>query len=607
MSDSLSLSSGSAAVPSANGASPSANGAHSGQLQIGDQWNAISILAQSQTHPLKAVCELTENAIDAGATQIDIIRRREDGEMFLEVHDNGRGVALLESGEPNFLHIATHVCDSMKRKLINRKGVHGEYGIGLLSFWAIGDQLRMISKHADGQPRELVLERGRPEYKIGPLRNQLGFGLGGTSVQVGPLLESSRNTLTGDKLQRYLSAELRDRIRSTGVVVRILDKVSRKQLDVTPREFEGRRLPVPGHLATPHGEIRIELYLCPPGTPAEVALCKDGTRVFTSVTQLDPLQQAPWTDGKLQGIIDCPFLNLAPGNRSGVVPDDYLTAFVEAMATIEAAVVDAVTDQERIVAEEVSTQTLKQVQKAFLSALRTLPEEDYLYFDLPRDGRGKEAPPVEEELVSSYARSTTQVDGNVRLFPIQAGPLAEIQIGPRNPRREPGQTCTLTAQATDVRGVPIEDGVKYKWKIKGHTGTLVGEDHEGPQCQVQLNEAGIVTVQVSAKKGNEKVKQQIDVKFVPGKTPINRGLPTYRFEGVAASPERSRYDEALNEIVVNSAHADFLHSRSSAARHRRYLGKLYAKEVVLLNFPHEPPTAVAERMIEMLLRTEENL
>ena len=585
-------------------AATSAKGSLSGQLRIGDEWNAISILAQSQTHPLKAVCELTENAIDAGATQVDIIRRREDGDLFLEVHDNGRGVARLESGEPNFLHIATHVCDSMKRKLLNRRGVHGEYGIGLLSFWAIGNQLRMISLTADGQPRELILERGRPEYRIGPLRNQLGFGLGGTSVQVGPLIDSTRNTLTGEKLQRYLSAELRDRIRSTGVTVRILDKVSRKQLDVTPREFEGRRLPVPGHLATPHGEIRVELYLCPPNSTAEVALCKDGTRVFASLTQIDPLQQSPWTDGKLQGVIDCPFLNLAPGNRSGVVPDDYLSTFLEALATIEAQVVDAVSEQERQVADEVSSQTLKQMQKAFLSALRTLPEEDYLYFDLPRDGK-RETAPAEEELVSSYARSTTQVDGNVRLFPLQPGPLAEVQVLPRNPRREPGQVCTLTAQATDVRGIAIDEGVKYKWKLKGDAGVLLAA--EGPQCQVRLDEPGLVTLQVSARKGDDKVKALVEIKFVPGKTPINRGLPTYRFEASPTSPERSRYDESINEIVVNVSHPDFLQSRSGAARHRRYLGKLYAKEVVLLNFPHEPPAIVAERMIEMLMRTEENL
>jgi len=40
--------------------------ATTGTLSIGDQWNAITIIAHSQTHPLKAICELTENAIDAG-------------------------------------------------------------------------------------------------------------------------------------------------------------------------------------------------------------------------------------------------------------------------------------------------------------------------------------------------------------------------------------------------------------------------------------------------------------------------------------------------------------------------------------------------------------
>ncbi len=41
-----------------------------GNLRIGNQWNAINIIARSQTHPLKAVCELVENAIDAKATVI---------------------------------------------------------------------------------------------------------------------------------------------------------------------------------------------------------------------------------------------------------------------------------------------------------------------------------------------------------------------------------------------------------------------------------------------------------------------------------------------------------------------------------------------------------
>ena len=64
-----------------------------GALEIGDQWNAITIIAHSQTHPLKAICELVENAIDAGAGAIRIVRRRSQGRLVLEIEDDGRGVA----------------------------------------------------------------------------------------------------------------------------------------------------------------------------------------------------------------------------------------------------------------------------------------------------------------------------------------------------------------------------------------------------------------------------------------------------------------------------------------------------------------------------------
>ena len=38
-----------------------------GKLKIGDDWNAITIIALSQSSPLKAIAELVENSIDAKA------------------------------------------------------------------------------------------------------------------------------------------------------------------------------------------------------------------------------------------------------------------------------------------------------------------------------------------------------------------------------------------------------------------------------------------------------------------------------------------------------------------------------------------------------------
>lgn len=42
-------------------------GRNAGKLRIGDNRNAITIIARSQTNPLKAVAEFVENSIDAGA------------------------------------------------------------------------------------------------------------------------------------------------------------------------------------------------------------------------------------------------------------------------------------------------------------------------------------------------------------------------------------------------------------------------------------------------------------------------------------------------------------------------------------------------------------
>ncbi len=91
-----------------------------GRLRIGDNWNAITIIALSQNNPLKAIAEFVENSIDARAKHITIVRGRERSEPYLKVIDDGTGVPLNKEGIPDFKYVATHICDSLKKRLKGR-------------------------------------------------------------------------------------------------------------------------------------------------------------------------------------------------------------------------------------------------------------------------------------------------------------------------------------------------------------------------------------------------------------------------------------------------------------------------------------------------------
>ena len=167
-------------------------GSDRGKLRIGDDWNAIRIIALSQSNPLKAIAEFVENSIDAHATAITITRGREHGAHYLAIKDDGDGVPRDADGRPDFKYVATHICDSIKRRLKadgNGMGLQGEFGIGLLSFWTVGDTLSMTSTGADQRAYQMTMSKGDPRYDVGPRR--ILFAEKGTELKISPLLRVS--------------------------------------------------------------------------------------------------------------------------------------------------------------------------------------------------------------------------------------------------------------------------------------------------------------------------------------------------------------------------------------------------------------------------------
>src|SRR5215471_16995365 len=274
---------------------------NSGRLRIGDDWNAITIIALSQQNPLKAVAEFVENSIDASARNITITRGRDRGQHFLRIKDDGQGIPRNTQGLPDFEYVATHICDSIKRELkrSGSTGLQGEFGIGLLSFWTVGEELLLASASSDGRLYQMHMRKGVPNYEV----KQKGILLpdGGTELTVRPLLPGIKQ-FSGEKLQWYLASELRDRIRQSGVQIRIIDRTARAEFKVEPRQFEGRLL---HQLAKqPSPQTYVELYLNRPEPANVVGLYRAGTRVLENISDLPIFSTPPWNRAYLQGMVE---------------------------------------------------------------------------------------------------------------------------------------------------------------------------------------------------------------------------------------------------------------------------------------------------------------
>ncbi|MGC2463054.1 MAG: ATP-binding protein [Steroidobacteraceae bacterium] len=595
----------------------------SGKLRIGDDWNAIRIIALSQSNPLKAIAELVENSIDARAKTITITRGKEHGAHYLAIKDDGDGVPRDAGGVPDFKYVATHICDSIKRRLKaegNGAGLQGEFGIGLLSFWTVGETLTMTSTGTDQRAYQMTMSKGDSRYEVSPRR--VLFAEKGTEVKISPILEGIR-TLSGEKIQWYLASELRDRIRDSKARVTVIDKLARKQYEVEPRQFEGRLLHQLPPIRTPYGDAYAELYLAEPNETARVALTRVGTRVIEDLSTLPGLDHTPWVSRYVQGLVDVPFLILTPGTRSGIIQDERYAAFVAALNPLEEHVQSLIEEQLRAEDEQASQQSLKAIQKAFHEAMLALPREEYDWFDIQARARhegsaananvgglpvGTEWAEVLPGVAEAKPNESLQ-----RQFFDYAGPLFSVVVSPAASTTPLNETRRFRALPRDRSRRRVVEDLQFNWEIAEGTGSLQGVTDQ----EVEFRAPGIpglsrLQVTVSQRDVTTTAEALITVtdSLVSATTPavVNaRGLPGYTLERAAGELWRSRFNAERNIIVINNGHRDFVFATRNRALQLRYLVRLYVKELVLKNFAGLPAEQLLERMIELSLYAEEKL
>ena len=421
--------------------------------------------------------------------------------------------------------------------------------------------------------------------------------------------------------------------------IRIKDRRARKDLEVTPREFTGRLLREIEPLATPEGTVEAELYVGEAQAEHRVALFRNGTRVVPDISRLPGLEREPWTSDLLRGLIEAPFLQLTPGTRDGVVFDARFATLCRALEELEPRVIEQVERERAAAEEEASRSILRSVRKALTEGLLALPNADYQWLEVAeprrttaagapgaatsaREESGNETPLIDlANAAGSLAPEPGSAppeadadDAEARAFHEHAGPLYKVTVSPASAVVKVGETCTIRCLPKDRRGRAIEAGVDVSWQVVDGAGSLRDRDREVVTF-VAPAEPGLSVIRVTARQqesacsadASVTITESLGDRFDASQQSNGRGIPRYTFRHAPGELWRSRYDAQNNLIVVNNGHSDFRYASEKRSRELRYMLRLYAKELVLENFPGYERGELLERMIELSLYAEEHL
>jgi hypothetical protein len=608
-----------------------------GKVKVHDPFELVRWLALSQPDPRKALAELVQNSLDAGAHQVTVTRLRERGIPCLRVRDDGDGV-IAELGRAEALqYIATHVGHSRKRALSPQQRLQlmtqGQYGIGLLGFWSLGEALEIRSFVPGQRPHRLVLYRDRPDYMVEPIRTRGLFPERSTEVVVTHLHREAMGALVARRAADYLAAELRGQLLARDVELVVEDRIARgpaeKLIPVRPRRFLGERLPLPERIDVPGlPPIGLEIHLAAEGEGDPVAVYAAGTLVAESFHELSwsLLDRPPWTDRRLTGLVDFPGFTVAPGSRRGVVPDAAAAAFVRALRGVEPLLDDALAALERRQAEELDRRLVRDLQRAFRGFFREQPR--YALLPVAVEGRGEgpadaagnpgevlaeaagcEARPglIVPQRQAEAAEIVAEEPPALEL-PFPPGPLSAVEIHPAPVRLYRGAARRVRARALDERGRPAAGPVSFHWRLVGDCCRLVAVDGEPMAVLEATADAGSATLAVVAGSvdGREaRAETEVVVRDEAATGRSQEGIPEPELVDFPGAAWRSRLLD--DRWQVNSAHPEYRAIADSPALKVRYLALLFAKEVVLRS-AHEPRLeGPLEELVEIAAYADRNL
>lgn len=590
------------------------------RLKPADSFDLIRLIARSQSDPRKALAELVQNSLDAGARTVRVTWFSQKGRRAVSVADDGRGVFPEMERRAALQRIATSLGASHKAQLSAAQRhewmTAGKYGIGLLGFWSVGKWMEIRTRVAGSDLWTLRLEEEGRDGEVAraraarlPLPDETI-----TEVVISDVHDAAEGQVKPKRLAAYLAGELRGQLLGRDVRLEIHDHVSRgraaKRLVVRPQKFRGAPVTDVPDLEVPgFATARVELYLLPDGDPerGRVALACGGTTVLDDLAEIDGVIEArePWSLGRLEGVVDFPDLEVAPGTRRGIVPNAAAKALRDALPALETRVRAVLAQDAQRREEERHTDDARELRRVFRGLPKLLPHYDLF---VVRDG-GRETPssPAQGGVAESPAVPDDVVDDDDAPSPdllFEPGPLARVEIRPRRSEIPAEGSRRLRAVALDADGRPAAGDVVFTWRLVGGgavsaVGAMdaarVVASYTAPDAPCEA------TVHVEAVQGGTRVEATATICVTDaGDAPDRGGAGIPDPEGVTAPGDRWRSRIEQGRWQYNTGHPDYLHVRDDPRRRFRYLVHLFAKELALRNFADNPPGDLLERMVQVL-------
>ncbi|MBI4649448.1 MAG: hypothetical protein HY738_23325, partial [Bacteroidia bacterium] len=251
--------------------------------------------------------------------------------------------------------------------------------------------------------------------------------------------------------------------------------------------------------------------------------------------------------------------------------------------------------------QSIDRKVMDLVKKAFSQAMTTLNEYSWFPSHEGKDISGK------KEKEGKESKEKTSIEEKE----IPLGIMQNVKIIPKYANVSYNVPKKFTVKAfNEVNEEISTENIQFEWTAINNLGLISMKDKESiiftPKSKPELEllqgiqDSYIETIKIFATQNQLKADSEAQIVIAQEKPKSDSSFPPPNFENDHIGKWRSKWDENIFQITINSAHTDFVIASNRGFKYQSYyIAKLYAKELILINYKEIPQELILEKLIEL--------